>query len=45
MPSLRRERPKGSARQALDTLIDCESETLEALQAAIEPTGREAVSV
>jgi hypothetical protein len=30
---------------ALDTLIDCESETLEALQAAIEPTGREAVSV
>jgi bacterioferritin len=30
--------------QALDTLIDCEAETLEALQAAIEPTGREAAS-
>ena len=30
--------------QALDTLIDCEGETLEALQAAIEPTGREAAS-
>jgi bacterioferritin (cytochrome b1) len=30
--------------QALDRLIDCEGETLEALQAAIEPTGREAAS-
>jgi bacterioferritin (cytochrome b1) len=30
--------------KAIDTLIDCESETLEALQAAIEPTGREAAS-
>jgi bacterioferritin (cytochrome b1) len=30
--------------RALDTLIDCEGETLEALQAAIEPTGREAAS-
>ena len=30
--------------KALDQLIDCESETLEALQAAIEPTGREAAS-
>jgi bacterioferritin (cytochrome b1) len=30
--------------QALDKLIDCEGETLEALQAAIEPTGREAAS-
>ena len=29
---------------ALDSLIDCEAETLEALQAAIEPTGREAAS-
>ncbi len=29
---------------ALDRLIDCEGETLEALQAAIEPTGREAAS-
>ena len=29
---------------ALDDLIECESETLEALQAAIEPTGREAAS-
>jgi bacterioferritin (cytochrome b1) len=29
---------------ALDKLIDCEGETLEALQAAIEPTGREAAS-
>jgi bacterioferritin (cytochrome b1) len=29
---------------ALDNLIDCEGETLEALQAAIEPTGREAAS-
>jgi bacterioferritin (cytochrome b1) len=30
--------------EALDRLIECESETLEALQAAIEPTGREAAS-
>jgi bacterioferritin (cytochrome b1) len=30
--------------KALDKLIACESETLEALQAAIEPTGREAAS-
>ena len=30
--------------KAIDTLIECESETLEALQAAIEPTGREAAS-
>jgi len=29
---------------AIDALIDCESETLETLQAAIEPTGREAAS-
>ena len=27
--------------KAIDTLIECESETLETLQAAIEPTGRE----
>jgi bacterioferritin len=30
--------------QAIDGLIDDENETLEALQAAIEPTGREAAS-
>jgi bacterioferritin (cytochrome b1) len=30
--------------EALDSLIECEGETLEALQAAIEPTGREAAS-
>jgi bacterioferritin (cytochrome b1) len=30
--------------EALDRLIDAESEALEALQAAIEPTGREAAS-
>jgi bacterioferritin (cytochrome b1) len=30
--------------QALDSLIDDENETLDALQAAIEPTGREASS-
>jgi bacterioferritin len=30
--------------RALDELIDCEAETLETLQAAIEPTGREAAS-
>ena len=29
---------------AMDSLIECESETLETLQAAIEPTGREAAS-
>src|SRR5215216_4713801 len=27
--------------KAIDALIDCEGETLEVLQAAIEPTGRE----
>ena len=30
--------------KSIDTLIDCEGETLEALQASIEPTGREAAS-
>ncbi len=30
--------------EALDRLIEAENETLEALQAAIEPTGREAAS-
>ena len=30
--------------RALEQLIECESETLEALQAASEPTGREAAS-
>jgi bacterioferritin len=30
--------------KSIDKLIECESETLEALQAAIEPTGREAAS-
>jgi bacterioferritin (cytochrome b1) len=30
--------------KALDSLIDCEGEALEAMQAAIEPTGREAAS-
>jgi bacterioferritin (cytochrome b1) len=30
--------------QAIDTLVDMETETLETLQAAIEPTGREAAS-
>ena len=30
--------------KALDGLIDSEAETLESLQAAIEPTGREAAS-
>jgi bacterioferritin (cytochrome b1) len=30
--------------KALDALVRCESETLETLQAAIEPTGREAAS-
>jgi bacterioferritin (cytochrome b1) len=30
--------------KAIDELIECESETLEALQTAIEPTGREAAS-
>ena len=29
---------------ALDQLVECEGETLEAMQAAIEPTGREAAS-
>ena len=30
--------------KSIDKLIECESETLEALRAAIEPTGREAAS-
>lgn len=30
--------------EAISDLIECEGETLEALQAAIEPTGREAAS-
>jgi bacterioferritin len=30
--------------EALERLIDCEGETLETMQAAIEPTGREAAS-
>ena len=30
--------------EALEKLVDCESEVLEAMQAAIEPTGREAAS-
>jgi bacterioferritin len=30
--------------KAIDRLIDCEAETLQAMQAAIEPTGREAAS-
>lgn len=30
--------------KAIETLVECEGETLEALQAAIEPTGREAAS-
>jgi bacterioferritin len=30
--------------KAIDTLIECEGETLEQLQASIEPTGREAAS-
>ena len=34
----------GDPAEALDRLIDAESETLDALQAAIEPTGREAAS-
>jgi bacterioferritin (cytochrome b1) len=34
----------GDPANALDRLIDDEAETLEALQAAIEPTGREAAS-
>jgi bacterioferritin (cytochrome b1) len=34
----------GDPAKALDELIDDEAETLEALQAAIEPTGREAAS-
>ena len=35
---------KADPAEALDQLVDCEGETLEALQAAIEPTGREAAS-
>jgi bacterioferritin (cytochrome b1) len=34
----------GDPAQALDRLVEDEGETLEALQAAIEPTGREAAS-
>jgi bacterioferritin (cytochrome b1) len=34
----------GDPGEALDRLIDDETETLDALQAAIEPTGREAAS-
>jgi bacterioferritin (cytochrome b1) len=34
----------GDPDAAIDALIECESETLETLQAAIEPTGREAAS-
>jgi bacterioferritin (cytochrome b1) len=34
----------GDASEAIDQLIEDEGETLEALQAAIEPTGREAAS-
>ena len=34
----------GDPAAALDSLIDDEGETLEAMQAAIEPTGREAAS-
>jgi bacterioferritin (cytochrome b1) len=34
----------GDPAEALDRLIDDEAETLETLQAAIEPTGREAAS-
>ena len=30
--------------KAIEQLVECEGETLEALQAAIEPTGREAAS-
>jgi bacterioferritin (cytochrome b1) len=35
---------KADPAEALDQLIDSEAETLEALQASIEPTGREAAS-
>jgi bacterioferritin (cytochrome b1) len=35
---------EGDPAKAIDRLIEHESETLEALQAAIEPTGREAAS-
>jgi bacterioferritin (cytochrome b1) len=35
---------EGDPRKALDRLIESENETLETLQAAIEPTGREAAS-
>ena len=34
----------GDPAKALDKLIECEDEALDALQAAIEPTGREAAS-
>jgi bacterioferritin (cytochrome b1) len=35
---------EGDPREALETLIEAERETLEMMQAAIEPTGREAAS-
>jgi bacterioferritin (cytochrome b1) len=35
---------EGDPGEALNRLIECEGEALEALQAAIEPTGREAAS-
>ena len=35
---------EGDPRKAVDRLIESENETLEKLQAAIEPTGREAAS-
>ena len=35
---------EGRAREAIELLIETENEALEALQAAIEPTGREAAS-
>ena len=35
---------EGDPAHAIDQLIQCEGETLEAMQAAIEPTGREAAS-
>jgi hypothetical protein len=40
----RRPDREGDPVKALDTLIGSEGETLETLQAAIEPTGREAAS-
>ena len=43
-PMSRRSSFQADPAHALDQLVDCEGETLEALQAAIEPTGREAAS-